>query len=257
MVKINIENSRIAVIGSTLLTKELILFLEEVNRPLILFGLPENQIKLKVNSTYLKDYCYNKKIKYIENNSWEYFYQTCLKDNIDLIIEFGDSRIIPSTITNNIFTIGNHGAILPFVKGGASLVWGRMANMLHWGVSLMKIEESIDEGEIIITKNFNYESDISMQNFLNISDKKTIDCFKEIIGKDLHFKKNVKNKIVIANHTDSYDVVLEIKNAIKNSYSIYLPPRTPEDGKINKKWPKDFIEIFKIANNIPYPKYFY
>ena len=41
--------------------------------------------------------------------------------------------------------IGNHGAVLPYVQGAASLVWGRMLNNGRWGVSLMELKEHLEE----------------------------------------------------------------------------------------------------------------
>ena len=94
------------------------------------------------------------------------FSSICDKEKIDLIIEFGDSRIIPKNICEKYFIIGSHGAILPIIKGGASLVWGRMCNNLNWGVSLYQISQHIDEGTILNISKFNYEKNISMEDFI-------------------------------------------------------------------------------------------
>lgn len=256
MVKINIENTRIAIIGSTILTKKLINFLEKVNRPKVLMGLPSSQLKNKVNSVNIKDFCEEKKIEYIDDNSWNTFSLSCLKNNINLIIEFGDSRIIPSYITKRIFTIGNHGAKLPYIKGGASLVWGRMANLSKWGISLMKLDNSIDGGDIIATEDFNFELDIPMKDFIHLSDQVTMKCFESSLNKEIKVNKNPKSNIILKKHIDSFEAVNILRKSIKNNDLIYLPPRTPEDSKINNDWPSEFIEIFKIANNFPYPSFF-
>ena len=47
-----------------------------------------------------------------------------------------------------------------------------------------------------------------------------------------------------------------MKDCINQGKTIYMPPRTIKDSKINYDWPKEFIEVFKIANNDPYPKFY-
>ena len=256
MVKIDIENARLAIIGSTNLTKNLILFLEQINRPLLLMGLSKNKLIKKANSVSMEEYCEKKNICYIDNDSWDFFYNKCKKNRINLIIEFGDSRIIPSYILENIYTIGNHGALLPYVKGGASLVWGRMANLKNWGVSLMKIDKAIDQGEILSSKEFNYDSYTNMSEFIELSDRATMDCFVKLINKNFSVKKNIPTKVTVKKNTDTYKATTKLIEALRKNISIYMPPRIPIDAKINNDWPEEFIEVFKIANNKPYPKYY-
>ncbi len=258
MVKINFETSRIAIIGSTILTKSLISYLQNVNNPKILMALPKEEIKIKANGVSLERLCNNLKIKYIENNSWDYFGKECIAKKINLIIEFGDSRIIPSKIIKNFFTIGNHGASLPTVKGGASLVWGRLANLNEWGVSLMNISNGIDNGDIIAKKKFIYSDNTTMSEFVQIADRTTLECLEELViaGTYNPIKNSYDSEIRIEKHYDSFLAVKKMKDCINQGKTIYMPPRTIKDSKINYDWPGEFIEIFKIANNDPYPKFY-
>ena len=258
MDKVNIETAKIAIIGSTKLTERLVNYLEKINRPKIIFGLNKKNLSNKVNAFDFGDYCQNKQIEFINNESWNTFTKSCEKEKINLIIEFGDSRIIPKEITKKYFIIGNHGAILPNIKGGASLVWGRMCNTLDWGISIFRVSEKIDEGQILNISKFNYENNTTMEEFVSIADSKTVECLIDYFsGKNLKSIETKSSDYKLPLNCDSYEAVLLAIECLKKNKSIYLPRRTIENCKINKKWPESFIKIFKISNNIPYPKYYY
>ena len=42
-------------------------------------ALPKEEIKIKANGVSLERLCNNLKIKYIENNSWDYFGKECVQ----------------------------------------------------------------------------------------------------------------------------------------------------------------------------------
>ena len=156
--------------------------------------------------------------------------------------------------------VGNHGAILPDVKGGASLTWGRMLNSGTWGVSLFKIAKGIDTGPIISTKSFEYPLDCSMDSFVNQADKATVQLVGDLStklsdGKEIKYTKNQKSKVKIVKHTDSEAVVNILKICTLNDLSIYLPPRTPSESQLRNHWNKEFKKSFKLANDFPYPQW--
>tara|TARA_R100000152_G_C6759191_1_gene183118 strand:+ start:711 stop:1436 length:726 start_codon:yes stop_codon:yes gene_type:complete len=225
----------------------------------IILGLSEDSFKNKVNSAsldnFIKSYDWIKPPKLIRSNRWDSFYQSCTDKKIDLIITLGDSRIVPENIINSFDVIGNHGAVLPHVQGGASLVWGRMLNNGEWGVSIMEIDKKIDSGRILKVKKFQYTSDCSELEFTEICDDLTVDALLEVLRGDYTPIQNSKWQLKIAKHTDSYNVVNIFKYCIDNNINIYLPPRTPEDGLLKSEWSDEFKEVFKIANDKPYPQW--
>tara|TARA_R110000824_G_scaffold125871_1_gene285169 strand:+ start:1191 stop:1820 length:630 start_codon:yes stop_codon:yes gene_type:complete len=191
----------------------------------------------------------------IKSDDWGEFEIDCIQENIDLIILLGDSRIVPESIINNFNVIGNHGAVLPDVQGGASLVWGRMLNNGEWGVSIMEIDKKVDAGNILKVKRFQYSPDCSELEFTEICDDLTVDALSEVLRGDYASIQNNKWQLKIAKHTDSCDVVTIFKYCIDNDINIYLPLRTPEDGLLKDEWSDDFKQVFKIANDKPYPQW--
>tara|TARA_R100001079_G_scaffold86675_2_gene49541 strand:+ start:454 stop:1167 length:714 start_codon:yes stop_codon:yes gene_type:complete len=220
-----------------------------------LFGLSDDGLLGKVNSVRMDDFCADNNIILNKTENWDSFYSFCSENNIDIIIALGDSRIIPKNIVNNFEVIGNHGAILPNVQGGASLVWGRMLAAGRWGVSIMRIAEKVDSGEILKTKEFRYEPSMTEEEFVATSDKLTIELLIETLNGNFVPQENKRWDIRISKHTDSYVVREILDYCLKNNLTIYLPPRRPEDGMIKQEWPEDFKKNFKIANNFPYPKW--
>ena len=128
---------KIGVIGNTNITKkgiETIIALE--HQVVYVFGLQPEKESAKVNFCDLTDLCSENKIDYVKSGNWEEIENT----PADYIVCLGDSRIVPERLVEKYYVVGNHGAILPSVQGGASLVWGRMLNSGKRGVSLFKIK---------------------------------------------------------------------------------------------------------------------
>ena len=156
----------IGITGNTSLTKKVIEFLLSKGENIkYVFGLRDEDIKNKVNSADLKTLCNEKNINYIQSNDWD----LVLNEKVDIVYEMGDSRFLPPRFVNKNYVIGNHGAMLPYVQGGASLVWGRMVNNGKWGVSLMRLNEKIDGGDILSVKDVNYcPESTSMKDFVEL-----------------------------------------------------------------------------------------
>lgn len=253
----NIELIDIAVIGSTKLTYKLLHLLEDIQRPKYVFGLPDDILPYKVNSVRLDEFCQSKHIILDKSNNWKSFEHYCEKNGIKIVLEFGDSRIIPKFITSMYQIIGNHGALLPYVQGAASLVWGRLLNNREWGVSLFELNEKIDSGDILINSNFEYDETVSMKDFIELADDLTIKIFLEIIRTGYQRQKNKTWNIRVKEGTDTYKAIEFLRKSLRNSLNIYMPKRSPEDSKLNKNWPIEFQKIFKLANNDPYPRWYY
>jgi len=245
---------KIGIIGNTNLTYKVIDFLiKEKDDIRYVFGLPEEKLKIKVNSYDLSSICQKEKIKFIDSNDWS----DIMNEKVDIVYEMGDSRIVPLDFLKKNQVIGNHGAILPNVQGAASLVWGRLLNSGTWGVSLMDLNERVDSGDILMTKSIFYDKDsTSMQEFVEKCDNATIDCVKSYHHNDFVRKENELWSVKVSPFQDTSTIVDILRFCIQKNINIYLPPRKPSDSQICLKWEQNFINIFKKANNCPYPKYF-
>ena len=254
MVKEN-SFSKVAFTGNTKLTYKCMRAVEDFLEISAVFGLPEEKCKDKTNNFNLDGYCSSKNICLLKTDDWDYFKNFCEHNSIDLIITIGESRIVPKSITSSFYVIGNHGAVLPKVQGGASLVWGRMLNTGSWGISIMKIDEGIDSGDILKVKEFNYDQDCTEFDFVEECDNLTVEALVEVLKGGIDKKPNNRWNVKINKHTDSYKAINLLKHSLDNNLNIYMPPRTPDDSVIKSHWPKKFIDVFKIAQNKPYPKW--
>ena len=245
---------KVGIIGNTQLTYNTIKFLLQKDCKIeYVFGLPDDKLKNKVNAYDLKSFCAQHEILYLNDNNWE----SIMDKNVDIVYEMGDSRIVPKSFLQRHRVVGNHGALLPYVQGAASLVWGRMLNNGQWGVSLMELNEEIDGGEILITREIFYEKNTTtMKEFVEMCDNATIQCVKEYFEGNIIHKQNKPWQVKIAKNVDSSKVVDILRLCLEKRVPVYLPTRRPKDGEINHEWETEFIEVFKISNDSPYPKAF-
>ena len=243
---------KIAVIGNTVQTlKGLNRLVEEGHHVKYVFGLPEDKVAGKVNYVPLEDFCLEHDVFFDTSNDWN----NLLEIEVDLVICLGDSRIVPESVLEKHRVIGNHGAILPYVQGGASLTWGRMLNNGKWGISIMELDKVVDSGKILVTKEFSYAPDCSMCEFVEKADDLTIEALLEYLSGNYQSQENKKWNVKIARHTDSQFVTDVLRSTLEQGKCIYLPPRRPVDGKIQKNWDDSFVEAFKMANDSPYPSW--
>jgi methionyl-tRNA formyltransferase len=248
------SNTKIAITGSTVLTLNSMKKILSLGFNIIyVFGIPDKNLKNKTNSIDLQEFCSKNKIVLDKSNDWKNCYEFCKKNDVDLIITLGDSRILPSYLVGEFKTIGNHGALLPDVQGGASLVWGRMIDMGTWGISIMEIGEKVDSGNILKTKSFSYNKETTEEEFTKIADSLTVDALIEVLIGDYCVTENKKWQVRISKGTDSHKASQMLKFCLKNNLPVYMPPRNPTDGIVDPQWPKEFTTSFKIANNYPYP----
>ncbi|MGI9658669.1 MAG: hypothetical protein ACR2OD_07165, partial [Gaiellaceae bacterium] len=172
---------RSAVFGSTLLTQMLLEYLDDVAQPRFVLGLSSEAIARKANAVDLAGFCRERGIPHQAEADWPSVVGQLGDLDVETVLVFGDSRIVPEQITSGYTVIGNHGASLPDVRGGASLVWGRMADLGYWGVSLFRLTAELDGGEILGTGRVDYRPEHSMGEFVALADRATIEAFDSIV----------------------------------------------------------------------------
>jgi methionyl-tRNA formyltransferase len=154
----------------------------------------------------------------------------------DIIWVLGWQRLLPSSFVSfpKIATIGSHGSCDGIVKGrGRSPQnWALMMGKKKFKISIFKISDGIDNGNIILTKEIKYTK---FDNIIHSYIK---------VGLSI---ANCLNKIV--NNPDL------IKRAKKQKGKVeYFPRRTPDDGFID--WSMSAIDICNQirALSAPYPQ---
>ena len=153
----------------------------------------------------------------------------------DLIWVLGWQRLLPKSFINfsKIATIGAHGSCDGILKGrGRSPQnWALLMGERKFKISLFKITEGIDNGNVIMTKDIKYEKfDTIFHSYLKVGLK---------IANGIH-------KI-----TSNPSLITRAKK--QNGKSEYFPKRMPEDGFID--WSMSAVDIFNQIKSLsnPYP----
>ncbi len=236
---------RFAFLGATNYSKELLLFLIENGlEPTMIFSIPEefdisySEKKVKnINYADLKSIAKEYKIDYYEVNSSDKKlndYNEIIKNkNLDLLLVLGWYYMIPKK-TRELTTYGAwgiHASLLPKYAGGAPLNWAIINGEKETGVTLFRMEDGVDDGDIIAQKSYSIEYEDTIKEVY----VKATDASKKILNKVLH---NINN------------VVFKAQN--KKNIEVY-PQRKPEDGEID--FSKTSIELYNFirAQSSPYP----
>ena len=206
--------------------------------------------KLNINHIFLTKKYLNKKIinevtktkinfNLIKNLKSKIIYNH-LKYKTDLSIICGFPHILNKKLINlcNYGILNCHAGKLPQYRGGSPLNWQMINGEKYIGISVIKIDEGIDTGEIVEEKKFK--------------------LLKKYNIKDVHQIANKKFPILVYNSVKKIVIGKKLKKQ-KNKYSGYYHQRTIKDSKINfKKINSKELDFFTRALNDPYPNaYFY
>lgn len=153
----------------------------------------------------------------------------------DIILVLGWYYIVPKKIRNlaRIGTFGIHASLLPNYAGGSPLVWALINGEEKTGITMFKIEDGIDDGDIL------------SQSVIHISFADTISSlYDKVIIQSKKMLVREINKLQDGTAT----FTPQDKEKIKP-----LPIRSPDDGLID--WSKSNIEIYNFvrAQTKPYP----
>lgn len=111
-----------------------------------------------------------KKLKIINNLKSKNLFNFILNKQFDLIILAGFPHIFKKKYfdVSKFGIINLHAGKLPKYKGGSPLVWQILNNEKKIGISIIKINEKIDEGKIICKTEFN---NLKKDNIKNVQEK--------------------------------------------------------------------------------------
>lgn len=128
---------------------------------------------------------------------------------------------------------GMHNSLLPKYRGGAPLVWSIINNEKYIGSSIFKIEEGMDNGNILLQIKFALDKNMYINDALN--------KIEQIAMKELPSKW----KLLIEDKAETI--------AQDESKATYCAQRIERDGKID--WTKNSDEIYNFirAQSKPYP----
>lgn len=241
------EQFKYAFLGATSYSKELLLFL--INRkivPVVIFSIPEefnisySEGKVKnTNYANLKEIADLHSIDYyeidsIDNKTINSYQKTIDYLNLDLLLVLGWYYMIPNNIREltKYGSWGIHASLLPKYAGGAPLNWAIINGEKKTGVTLFRMEDGVDDGDIIAQESFTIEHEDTIKDVYNkatVASKIILEAvFMQDIG-NVKFLPQDKKKIEV------------------------FPQRSPQDGEIDLS--KTSIQIYNFirAQSSPYP----
>lgn len=151
----------------------------------------------------------------------------------DILLVIGWYYMIPSHF-RDIATYGAwgiHASLLPKYAGGAPLVWAIINGETKTGVTLFKLEDGVDNGDIICQKSISIEPDDYIADVYQKATTSSIGMLKEVLLNDKPPSFTPQNQNEIEIH----------------------PQRSPDDGLINLNLPSTDLYNFIRAQSAPYP----
>lgn len=127
---------------------------------------------LKTGSTEVKEFSLKNRLKVITprnlDDSELILQLSQMKPDLFIVVSYG--KILPASIINipKILTLGIHPSLLPAYRGAAPINWVLIKGERETGVSLFKIDEKMDAGEIIAQEKLVISND---DDFLTLSKK--------------------------------------------------------------------------------------
>lgn len=240
------EKLKIVYLGATSFSKEILTFLIEngINIEMI-FTIPE-EFGISYSDTKVKNYNYvnlhefaakhNITCNEIESKTGKKitdYYDGLVQMQPDVILVMGWYYMVPKKIRDvaKYGTWGIHASLLPKYAGGAPLVWAIINGEKETGVTLFRLDDGVDDGDIIEQKSFAILKEESIREVY----AKATAASKEIL---LHALNNI----------ESIQFIPQDKSKIE-----VWPQRKPADGEIDLNWDADRIYNFIRAQAPPYP----
>lgn len=151
----------------------------------------------------------------------------------DIILIMGWYYMVPKKIRElaKYGAWGIHASLLPNYAGGAPLVWAIINGEKETGVTLFKLDDGVDDGDII------HQEKISILE---------TDSIKEVYDKVITISKEILLHALL--NISSIKFIPQDKTKIK----IY-PQRKPDDGEINLNNSAKALYDFIRAQSSPYP----
>lgn len=184
--------------------------------------------KKNLNHKVLKLSAPNKTVKNLKSKDFLKFIK---RKNFDLFILAGFPYIFPKKLISipKYGIINLHGGKLPKYRGGSPLNWQIINNEKKIGLSVIKINEKIDEGEIITEKSF---KNLKTDTILEVQ-KKSFKMFFKLTSDAIKILEKGK----------------KLKTQKKSNS--YFPQRSDKDSEIN--WKANAEDVYNFIRAVSFP----
>ena len=189
-------------------------------------------------------------------------YQTILDIAPDIIVTCAYGHIIPKEIIDfpKYGAINVHGSLLPKLRGGAPIHWAIINGDKETGITIMKMSEQMDAGDIISSKKLIIGDDENLESLYTrmslLGKKLLLETLPKIINNKVTYKKQDESKVTfgfnITKENEKIDFSKtkeEIKNLVRG-----LNPIPGAYCYFEEKRMKIF-EVKTIANKNDLKKY--
>lgn len=155
--------------------------------------------------------------------------------DVDYIISINYLYIVENIILKHpkYFSVNFHGSLLPKYRGRTPHVWAIINGETETGVSVHKMDEECDNGDIIFQEKLSILPNDTGADILN--------KFKVIYPKLLD---RLLQQFIVS----KFDFTEQNKNE-----ATYFGKRSPDNGEINWNWQKERINNWVRAQAFPYP----
>lgn len=207
----------------------------------LLITLKDEKAKNKSGRIYLDDIAseHNTSLLKINNINDEEVIDALKENEIDWLFIIGWSQIARKEIleTPNKGCIGMHPTLLPTGRGRAAIPWAIIKGLDQTGVTMFKLDEGVDTGDII------------GQGIINIDKNTTAtDLYKKVDETHIKLMNKYWNEIL-------NDSLILTKQVQANATT--WPGRKPEDGELFDSMTMDEADKLIRAVTHPYPGTFY
>lgn len=207
----------------------------------LIITLKDEKAKNKSGRIYLDDFANEHNIPLLKiNNINDQEVIEALKEyEIDWLFIIGWSQIAKKEVlkTPNYGCIGMHPTLLPKGRGRAAIPWAILKGLNETGVTMFKLDEGIDTGDII------------GQGVIKLDDKTTATELYQKVN-DMHITLISKYWVDITNNN------IKLIKQNQDEATVW-PGRKPEDGEIFNSMTMDEADRLVRAVTRPYPGAFY
>ncbi|WP_037342163.1 formyltransferase family protein [Salinicoccus luteus] len=165
--------------------------------------------------------------------------ETLKEYEIDWLFIIGWSQIAKNPLldTPKLGSIGMHPTLLPQGRGRAAIPWAIIKGLDKTGVTMFKLDEGVDTGEII--------------------DQKEIFIDEDTTATTLYERINaLHTELIVDNWNDIVNNKIELIEQNDEKATVW-PSRRPSDGEITSDMTMDEAERLVRATTRPYPGAFY